>query len=281
MPTFATPEPISLAVDVVVGDIRIVAEDRADTVVDVRPTNPGNEHDIRDAGQTRVDFAAGKLVVQQPKQRGFGVFGKPGSVDVTIQLPSGSHVNGDAAVASFHCSGRLGQSRFKTATGDVQADHTGALDVRTATGAVDVGRVDGNAEVTTGSGRLQFGEINGSCVVKNSNGETWIGQVSGELRANAANGAIIVDRAADDVTAHTANGDVRVRDMTRGVASLKTAMGEIEIGIHAGTAALLDVSTLFGAVRNDMDATDGPSATEERLEVHARTSFGDVVVHRA
>lgn len=281
MPTFATPQPISLAVEIAVGDATVIASDRTDTTVDVRPTDPSSAADIRAAQQTRIDFAAGKLVVQAAKQRTFGVFGKPGSVDVVIELPSGSRVDGNAAMAAFHCSGRLGQCQFKTATGDIRCDHTGGVNVHTATGAVDIGRVDGNADVTSGSGRIRLGEINGSCVIKNSNGDTWIGQVSADLRVNAANGAVVVDRADADVAAHTANGDVRVGDLARGTASLKTAMGEIEVGIRAGTAALLDVSTQFGAVRNEMQRTDGPSAAEERLEVHARTSFGDVLVHRA
>ena len=40
MPTFDTPEPISVSLELGVGDIRIVAGDRTDTVVEVRPTDP-------------------------------------------------------------------------------------------------------------------------------------------------------------------------------------------------------------------------------------------------
>ena len=39
MPTFDTPEPISVTVELSVGDHRIVAGDRTDNVVEVRPTN--------------------------------------------------------------------------------------------------------------------------------------------------------------------------------------------------------------------------------------------------
>ena len=40
MPTFDTPEPIAVTLDVGVGDIRVVAGDRTDTIVDVRPSDP-------------------------------------------------------------------------------------------------------------------------------------------------------------------------------------------------------------------------------------------------
>src|SRR5437764_958604 len=40
MPTFDTPEPISVTVEFGVGDLRIVASDRTDTMVEVRPSDP-------------------------------------------------------------------------------------------------------------------------------------------------------------------------------------------------------------------------------------------------
>ena len=95
-------------------------------------------------------------------------------------------------------------------------------------------------------------------MVKNSNGDTWIGEVTGDLRVNAANGDIAVDRAGAGVAAKTANGDVRLGEVARGSASLKTGFGEIEVGIRDGTAAWLDVNTQFGQVHNELDASDGP-----------------------
>ena len=66
-----------------------------------------------------------------------------------------------------------------------------------------------------------------------------------------------------------------------GSASLKTGFGEIEVGIASGTAAKLDASTSFGRVRNQLEAADGPQATDETLDLRARSSYGDIVVRRA
>ena len=52
---------------------------------------------MRAAEQTRVEYADGQLLVKGPKQRGFGLFGKPGSIDVTVGLPAGSQILGDAS----------------------------------------------------------------------------------------------------------------------------------------------------------------------------------------
>ena len=64
MPTFETPEPITATIDVAVGDVRISAGDRGDTVVDVRPSDPSNDEDVKAAEQTRVECASGQLLRQ-------------------------------------------------------------------------------------------------------------------------------------------------------------------------------------------------------------------------
>jgi Putative adhesin len=264
MPVFDTPDPISVTVEVGVGDIRIAASDRSDTIVDVRPSDEDHEPDVRAAEQTRVEYTAGRLLVKGPKQRGLGLFSRTGSIDVTIELPVGSQLDGDAGAAAFHCVGRLGPCRVKTGLGDVT-----------------MARLAGPADVSAGSGQVRLSQVDGSAVIKNSNGDCWVGEITGDLRVNTANGDISVGRAGAGVAASTAYGDVRISEVTRGSARLKTSFGEIEIGIRAGTAARLDVSTKFGRVLNDLAAAEGPGVSDETAEVHASTSYGDILIRRS
>ncbi|WP_406042498.1 DUF4097 domain-containing protein [Micromonospora sp. NBC_00898] len=281
MPSFDTPQPIQVTIEVAVGDVRITAGDREDTVVEVRPTDEATEADVQAAAQTRVEYADGRLLVKAPRQKVLGMFGKVGSIDVTIDLPTESRVQGSASVAGFHCTGRLGECRLKTSAGDIHADRTGPLELSTAAGAVEVASVAGRAEVSTGSGRVRLGEIDGSAVIKNSNGDSWVGTVAGDLRVNAANGDISVDRAGAAVTAATANGSIRLGEVLRGPVSVKTALGELEVGIHGETAAFLDLHTQFGTVRNQIEPSDTPAEHERTVEVRARTSYGDIVIRRS
>jgi hypothetical protein len=264
MPTFDTPKPISVTIDIGLGDIRVAASDRTDTAVDVRPADPARESDVRAAEQTRVEYAAGRLLVNGPKQRGLGLFGRPGSVDLTIELPAGSHLHGEAGAAAFHCQGRLGEFWIRTGLGDVTVD-----------------RAAGPADVKTGSGKIRLGGIDGSAVIKNSNGNCWVGEIGGDLRAHTAYGDISVGHAGASIAASTSYGDVRVSEIVRGAASLRTSYGQIEIGIRNGTAARLDVFTKFGRVRNDLAASAGPGPAVETADVHASTSYGDIVIRRA
>jgi len=280
MPTFSTPEPISVTVEIEVGAVRVVASDRDDTVVEVRPSDPSHTSDVNAAEQTLTDYALGRLQIRTPKQRSLGLFGKAGSVDVTIQVPTGSELHGVATAVAVRSTGSLGECRLKTSLGDIHLERTGPLELRTC-GSITVDSVAGHAEVSTGSGEVRLGSVDGSALVKNSNGSTWIGDVSGDLRVKAANGDIFVGRAGADVVASSANGDVRVADVARGSTSLKTAVGEIEVGISEGSAARLDVNTSYGRIRNLLSRVDGPDGATQTLDVHARTSAGDIVIRRA
>ena len=138
MPTFDTPGPISAVIDLVVGDARITASDRDDTTVEIRPSDASHQQDVRAAEQTRVEYSAGRLLVTAPRQRGLSLFGRPGSIDVTIDLPTGSDVYGDASAVAFRSVGRLGECRVKTSAGDVQLEQTGPVEVRARTSYGDI-----------------------------------------------------------------------------------------------------------------------------------------------
>jgi len=283
MPTFETPEPISVTVELgVVGEVRISASDRIDTVVEIRPTDESDESDVKAASQVRAEYANGTLLVKGPKARPFDFSRKTRSVDVSVELPSGSRVSGELQVGDFSCTGRLGECRFKTAAGDVRVEQTGALRLDTSAGHVVVDRVAGNAEIHTGSGKVTVGEVDGTAVVKNSNGDTEIDTVTGDVRVRSANGAISVDRAGAGVEAKTANGSVRLGEVARGSVVLATSMGDLDVGIAEGTAAWLEADTKFGKMRNLLSNADRkPEEAGETVEVRATTSFGDITIRRS
>ena len=281
MPAFETPQPILATVEVTVGDLHIAAQDRADTVVGVRPSDPSHEPDVRAADQTRVEMTSNGLLVKGPKQRGLPLFGKPGSVDVTIDLPTGSRLRADAGIGALRSTGRLADCRAKIGAGEIDLEDTGSVNLTIGAGGISVGVISGSAEITSSTGPIQLTEVDGTAVVRNANGETFIGAVTGNLQVSASNGGISVDRADGDVTAKTANGKLRVGRVSRGMTSLKTSMGEIEVGIATGTAVLLDAETKLGSVRNGLATADRPERADETAEVHARTAIGDIVIRRA
>ena len=282
MPTFETPEPIMVTVDLVVGNVKIFASDRTDTVVEVRPSKPSKKDDINAAEATKVDFVGGNLTITAPRGwRTYTLFGGNASIDVIIQVPTGSRLHSTASVSELVADGELGNCYAKTAVGDLQIDKAGPVELRASGGNITVDHVVGHADITTGSGIVRIREVNGTAIIKNSNGDNWIRDVDGEVQVKTANGNITVERAQGAITAKTSNGNIRVGDVARGTVQMETATGELEIGIHPGTAAWLDVNTKHGKVRNLMDTVEAPGEAADKVEVYARTSFGNVIVRHA
>ena len=282
MPIYETPEPISVTVDLGVGNVRMTAGGRTDTVVEVRPSNESKTADLKAAEETRVEFGSGRLLIKTPKDwRRYSLFSSGGSVDVTIEMPSGSEVHGSVEMGGVEGQGELGACELSTGMGSIRLDRTGPLSASTGFGEVVVGRIAGDADISTGSGEVRIGAVDGTVVIRNSNGYTKLGDVAGDLRVKAANGSIHVDHAGDSVTAKSANGSIRVGDVVRGTIVLETAAGDLEVGIHQGSAAWLDVSTRHGNVRNSLDVTEGPDQSDTTVEVRARTPYGDIVISRS
>ncbi|MEV5675041.1 MULTISPECIES: DUF4097 family beta strand repeat-containing protein [unclassified Streptomyces] len=279
MPSFDTPQPISVNARVDAGSLQFAAGDRLDTVVEVRPRDPKKDKDVRAAEQTEVTFASGVLTVRTPKQR--YLVGPTGTVDVTVDLPTGSRVDATGSWTQVLGAGRLGDVRVKTSSGDVRLDTTGPLHLTASHGSITVDRVEGPAEITTSSGSLRVGLVDGTAVLKNSHGTTTVGATTGDLRVSGANGDIDIERAEGSVTATTAHGTLRVAEVARGTVQLETSYGAIDIGIREGTAAWLDVSSGRGQVRNTLTASETPEKTEDTVEVRARTRWGNIDIRRA
>jgi hypothetical protein len=283
VPTFETPQPIAITIDLFLGHVEVIASDRTDTVVEVRPSDAAKKDDVRAARETKVDFAAGHLTVKGPT--GWKMYLPPAalsnpSIDVTIEVPAGSRLHGTSHMCRFLVTGELGPCELKTHIGDLQLEKAGPLELQT-NGNITVDQVVSGAKITTSSGAVRIREINDSAVVKNSNGDTAIREVAGDLRVNAANGNITVERSRGSVTAKTANGSIRVRDASGGTLRLETSIGELEVGIHPGSAAYLDVNTRTGTLQNLMETASQPAQGEETVQVYARNSVGNIIIRHA
>jgi len=278
VPVFDTPTPISVVLDVAGGTARITAGERADTVVDVHPAGPGDTA----GAEAHVDLVDGALTINVSASRPRGLLGRvrAGMTEVTIDLPTGSHVRGRVA-GDIRGVGRLGECRLRTAWGDIRLDETGPLQATTTSGEIEVGRAVGPAEVTSRDGEISIGMIEGPATIVNTNGETRIGEVTGDLTLTDTNGEMTVDRARGNVEGRTAHGGISIGEVVRGTVSLATAGGELAVGVAGGTAAWLDIDTAGGGVHNELDTADGPGDGDETVKIHARTGGGDIRIHRS
>lgn len=190
MPTFQTPEPISAIVDVPSGYVQVIASDRADTVVDIRPTDPEDKNDVRAAKQVRIDFTAGTLSVKMLKGwRTYSPFGGTPSIEVTIEVPAGSRLEATAAIGRLLVSGEFDQCDLEISAGDIAVERPrGSVTAKTAKGNI---RIDdaarGVLRLETSMGDLEVGILPGSAAHLDSNAQ--YGTVQNLLAPVAAQGA--------------------------------------------------------------------------------------------
>jgi hypothetical protein len=281
MTSYDTPRPIAAIVEIGVGHLLVRASDRTDTVVDVRPSNESDDSDVRAADEAQVDYAQGRLTVRTPRarQKLRSLFGRTPSVDVTIDLPTGSELEVQAW-GQVRSEGRLGATDVHTAAGGIDLDETGQVKARTAAGNVSVGRAAGNADLITAAGKIRLGAADGTVKITTSSGKIVVGDIVRGLKLHTSNGDISVDRVAEGLHARTSYGSIQVGEVVRDEVDLVTAFGEVEVGVRSGTAAWLDVSSGYGDVHSELEASDEPGPAAEKVKVRARTSFGDITIRR-
>jgi DUF4097 and DUF4098 domain-containing protein YvlB len=285
---FNTPAPIAVTLDLYVADVRLAASDRTDTIVEVRPSDPGKAADVKAAENTRVEYDDAtrtlSIVSRKPRSRFVNFSSKrPESINIVIQLPTDSDVRGEADLGDFQSDGVLGTVALKTDLGAVELAETGPLNLRGGVGAISVEGVSGSAEVHSGSGDIRIGAVDGTADVSTGNGKVRVGVVTGLANVKCSNGSVSVDRALSDITAASSNGEVRIGEVVRGKVSATSKNGSVEVGIREGSAARLELNTGVGRLYNELESADAPAAGEpvDKVEVCANTKLGDVSIRRA
>ncbi|MGO4462941.1 DUF4097 family beta strand repeat-containing protein [Streptomyces sp. M-16] len=223
MQKFATPTPVAAVLDIPAGHIRLIAADRSDTTVEVRPANATKGRDVKAAEQITVAFRDGVLHVAAAPAKN-RLLGNSGSVELTIQLPAGSHVEAKAAAAELRGVGRLGDVTFEAAQATVKLDESASTRLTVQAGDITVGRLTGPARISTRQGDLRITEARrGTVELRTEHGDITVGAARGTsatLDAGTAYGRIHNTlsnadgaHAALDIHATTSYGDITARSL--------------------------------------------------------------------
>ncbi|NUW47072.1 DUF4097 family beta strand repeat-containing protein [Nonomuraea rhodomycinica] len=211
MQKFDTAAPITAVLDIPAGRVQIIAADRADTTVEIRPANAAKSRDVKAAEQTTVAYADGVLRIETATKNEY--FGPSGAIEVTVELPAGSRLEAKTGSAELRTVGRLGDVAFDGAYHQIKLDETASLRLTATDGDVEVGRLGGPAEISTARGDIRIAEATGGKVVLRTQ--------SGDISVNAAAG---VSAALDAATTHGRISNALKND------------GAPELDIHATTS---------------------------------------------
>ncbi|WP_433366599.1 DUF4097 family beta strand repeat-containing protein [Actinoplanes sp. CA-142083] len=221
MQKFDTPAPIAAVIHLAAGRVQVIAAERADTTVEVRPSRPGKSKDVQAAEGTTIAYADGVLRVDTPEPK-HQLFGSSGSVEITLQVPAGSRVEGKSAASELRGVGKLGEVAFEGAYKQIKIDEAAGVRLTAIDGDVEVGRLTGPAEISTTRGDIRITEASrGEVVLKAMDGSISIGAaagVSAALDAGTSLGRVSNSLRNDgtaelDIKATTMRGDITARSL--------------------------------------------------------------------
>lgn len=160
-------------------DLRVVAEERADV-----------EIDAGDAPiETKADPAKGKLVVKVPMDlRG----------EVTVRCPEGVDASIASVAGDVRLEGRFGEVTANSKSGSVWVEAATRAELRSVSGAVEVGDCAGYCRLATTSGDAKAGAIGGAVKVCTVSGNVSLGSAGlGDVTVKSISGNVSVSVPAD------------------------------------------------------------------------------------
>ncbi len=264
MPTFDTTGPVTVNVELAVGDLRMAAGDRADTVVEVRPSDPATRRTSTPPSgpgwSTPTACSASK--------------GTRAASSTASALRAGPSMSGLICPPGPRSKATPGWPRCTPPerwADSVSRPGRGRHDCRGGRPAgVDDRHGDGADRAKHWTGHHQEQQRrhvdrrrHWRCPGESGQRQGYRGPCRGLGEAK------------------TANGDICLGEVGRGVVVAETALGKVDVAVRAGVAAWLDLHTGLGHVQNLLEAGERPGPSETTVEVRARSGFGGITIRRA
>lgn len=183
-----------------------------------------------------------------------------GSDGVRVRVPEGTDLVIGTDSGNVTVEGALGAVGITTTSGRVRLAHCRELDVRTGSGRLEVGEVDGDARIRSTTGRIQ------------------VDRVGGTLRIDSTSGRVEVDDACGAVTARTVEGRVTIGLRGTDPVCCESVSGRIDVTVPRGVAPHTDMRTVSGRCTCRLPEGNAPTISARtvsgRIDVRARDEDG-------
>jgi DUF4097 and DUF4098 domain-containing protein YvlB len=258
--TFPAPGAVTLEISMGAGDVRVNEQEGA---VGLHITGE------QDPDQVTVDSVVesdGTLrITVTERRRGISGWKRRKGLDIRVDTPARTRLDIDGGSVDVRSKGTVASLRFASGSGDARLDDvTGDVDVKGASGDVRVGRVGGHLRVHLASGDIAVDAVTGGATVRTASGDITLGSVTG------------------DSSITSLSGDVEIASARPSSLAVQAVSGDVEVGIAQGVPALLDVSSLSGDTRSELDVSPTPApGGVAPLELKVNTVSGDVRIRRA
>jgi Putative adhesin len=229
---------------------------------------PGSRQDLVEASIEAADDKFGGQVEIRHEHDwlriSFPQFPWRAKAHLRLGVPDGLTFVIKTGAADISISADIGRSKIISGSGDITVGDAVDLDCNTGSGNISVARVDGSgARLNSGSGDVSIGEANCPITAKSGSGDVVVKSVrDASFRANSGSG---------DIAVSATNGSV----------DLRSASGSLTVGVADNLPAWIDLNSVSGDIRIDLEPTAQPQPGESYITLRARTASGDIAVFRA
>ena len=218
------PDQLSLTVTTASGSVVITGEDRSDIVVE--------------GGKASVEEAPGEVVVQAK------------SSSLEVRCPAGTDVRVGTASGRVELRGRLGDARVTTKSSSIRVEEVEALELRSASGSIDVGTCVGYCRLQSASGSVKVGDA-GDVDISAKSGSIKVGRAA-RGRVHGVSGSVEVGATGEgDLDVRLISGSVKVTlpDGVRPRVRLRSVSGSARCDCEEGDDCCIDVSSVSGSIQ--------------------------------
>lgn len=258
--TFPAPGAVFVEISVAAADVRVTEQSGR---VGLQITG---ERDPEQVSVESVEDPDGTLrITVTERRRNLSGWKRRKGLDITLQTPATTRLDVEGGAIDLRAKGPLTSLRFASGAGDARLEDVAAdVDVKGASGDVRVQRVGGRLKVHLASGDVSADTVCQGATVRTASGDIALGAVSGESSITSLSGDVVVESAQPTSL------------------SVQAVSGDVEVGIATGVPAVLDVSSLSGDARSDLEISSAPSTTDAPpLDLKVSTVSGDVRIRRA
>lgn len=243
--SFQMPADPRLAVSLAAGRVDIETQPGSEAFVRLSPMTDGS--DTRELiEKAHIELHGNELVVKV-KDKHFRLGSQP-EVQAEIRVPERTSTQLHTASADVSAAGTLGDVKGHSASGEVE-----------------LARVDGRLELHSASG------------------DVAVGFVRGDVKAHSASGDLELRQTDGGIDVRSASGDLSVGDAGGGPIRVQSASGDVRIGVREGRRVAVDVRTVSGEAQSDipLDGSEGDAGDGPLVEIKVNGVSGDVRIERA
>ncbi|GAA0519673.1 DUF4097 family beta strand repeat-containing protein [Saccharopolyspora thermophila] len=220
----------------------------------------GREPAAEAVHRTRIDLTGNRLAVRPPATAPL----RSVPLSVKVRAPQDSEVGVHTSSGEVTVTGQAGRVSIQAGSGGVSVERaTDRATVRSGAGQLRLGTMAGGVHARSGSGDIEISAIQAASSVATGSGNVWLGAVS------------------DDVLVRSGSGDLTIADALAGQLELITGSGEIQVSVHRGVAAEVDLTSSTGTASSDLVVSDKAPEQEPGLRIFGRTGTGDAVLTSA